>query len=98
MLCLTVPECRKGDETCWAEIPQSEWAKHRRIELYASKRCVELDVGVIADPELLAEAKKKGLDVTPARGEDLEALIKDAGVPSMPSRFEPATGRKPHEP
>ena len=34
------------------------------------------------DPELLADAKKKGLDVTPASGEDLDALIKDAGVPS----------------
>ena len=34
------------------------------------------------DPELIAEAKKKGLDVTPLSGEDLDALIKEAGVPS----------------
>jgi tripartite-type tricarboxylate transporter receptor subunit TctC len=37
---------------------------------------------MVADPELLADAKKKGLDVTPASGEDLQALIKDAGLPS----------------
>ena len=37
---------------------------------------------MIADPELLADAKKRGLDATPASGEDLEAMIKDAGVPS----------------
>ncbi|MGZ8521553.1 MAG: Bug family tripartite tricarboxylate transporter substrate binding protein [Candidatus Binatia bacterium] len=37
---------------------------------------------MIADPELLAEAKKKGLDATPLSGEELEALIKEAGVPS----------------
>jgi len=35
------------------------------------------------DPELLADARKKGLDVTPATGEELEAMIKDAGVPSL---------------
>jgi tripartite-type tricarboxylate transporter receptor subunit TctC len=34
------------------------------------------------DPELLADAKKKGLDVAPLSGEDVEALIKEAGVPS----------------
>lgn len=34
------------------------------------------------DPELIAEAKKKGLDAAPMSGEDLEAMIKDAGVPS----------------
>ena len=38
---------------------------------------------MMVDPELLADARKKGLDVTPASGEDLEALIKDAGVPSQ---------------
>jgi tripartite-type tricarboxylate transporter receptor subunit TctC len=38
---------------------------------------------MIADPELIADAKKKGLDVTPASGEELEAMIKDAGVPSQ---------------
>ncbi|MGZ8497887.1 MAG: hypothetical protein ACXW5W_05630, partial [Candidatus Binatia bacterium] len=37
---------------------------------------------MIADPELLAEAKKKGLDATPLSGEELDALIKEAGVPS----------------
>ncbi len=37
---------------------------------------------MMVDPELLADAKKKGLDVTPASGEELEAMIKDAGVPS----------------
>ena len=37
---------------------------------------------MMSDPELLADAKKKGLDVTPASGEELDALIKDAGVPS----------------
>jgi hypothetical protein len=36
---------------------------------------------MMSDPELLADAKKKGLDVTPASGEELEAMIKDAGVP-----------------
>jgi tripartite-type tricarboxylate transporter receptor subunit TctC len=36
---------------------------------------------MMADPELLAEAKKKSLDVTPLSGEELEALIKDVGVP-----------------
>ena len=34
------------------------------------------------DPELIAEAKKKGLDAAPLTGEELEALIKEAGVPS----------------
>jgi len=38
---------------------------------------------MITDPELLADAKKKGLDATPASGEELEAMIKDAGVPSQ---------------
>ena len=38
---------------------------------------------MIADPELIADANKKGLDVTPASGEELEAMIKDAGVPSQ---------------
>jgi hypothetical protein len=38
---------------------------------------------IMADPELLAEAKKKGLDATPLSGEELEAMIKDAGVPSQ---------------
>jgi hypothetical protein len=38
---------------------------------------------MMADPELIAEAKKKGLDIMPASGEDLEALIKDAGVPAQ---------------
>jgi tripartite-type tricarboxylate transporter receptor subunit TctC len=37
---------------------------------------------MMADPELSAEAKRKGLDITPASGEELEALIKEAGVPS----------------
>ncbi|MGZ8495670.1 MAG: hypothetical protein ACXWWP_07195 [Candidatus Binatia bacterium] len=37
---------------------------------------------MIADPELLAEAKKKGLDATPLSGGELDALIKEAGVPS----------------
>ncbi len=37
---------------------------------------------MMTDPDLLAEAKKKGLDTTPASGEELEAMIKDAGVPS----------------
>jgi len=37
---------------------------------------------MMTDPELLAEAKKKGLDVTPLSGEELDALIKEAGVPS----------------
>lgn len=37
---------------------------------------------MMADPELLAEARKKGLDVTPLSGEELEAMIRDAGVPS----------------
>jgi hypothetical protein len=37
---------------------------------------------MIADSELRADARKKGLDVTPASGEELEAMIKDAGVPS----------------
>ncbi|MGZ8485880.1 MAG: Bug family tripartite tricarboxylate transporter substrate binding protein [Candidatus Binatia bacterium] len=37
---------------------------------------------MIVDPELLAEAKKKGLDATPLSGEELDALIKEAGVPS----------------
>lgn len=37
---------------------------------------------MMTDPELIAEAKKKGLDVTPLSGEDLEALIREAGVPS----------------
>ena len=43
------------------------------------------------DPELIAEAKKKGLDVTPLSGEDLDALIKEAGVPSadMVQRLKP---------
>lgn len=46
---------------------------------------------MMADAELIAEAKKKGLDVTPLSGEDLEALIKDAGVPSadMVQRLKP---------
>jgi len=35
------------------------------------------------DPQLLADAKSKGLDVTPATGEELDALIRDAGVPSQ---------------
>ena len=29
------------------------------------------------DPEFIAEAKSKNLDITPSRGEDLEALAKD---------------------
>jgi tripartite-type tricarboxylate transporter receptor subunit TctC len=37
---------------------------------------------MMADPELLAEAKKKGLDAAPLSGEELDALIKEAGVPS----------------
>jgi tripartite-type tricarboxylate transporter receptor subunit TctC len=37
---------------------------------------------MMSDPELLADAKKKGLDVAPLSGEDVEALIKEAGVPS----------------
>ena len=37
---------------------------------------------MMADPELLAEAKKKGLDATPLSGEELDAMIRDAGVPS----------------
>jgi hypothetical protein len=46
---------------------------------------------MIADPELLADAKKKGLDVTPASGEDLEALIRDAGLasPDLIQRLKP---------
>lgn len=38
---------------------------------------------MMQDPELIAEAKKKGLDLTPASGEELEAIIKEAGVPSL---------------
>jgi len=37
---------------------------------------------MMADPELVADAKKKGLDAAPLSGEELEALIKEAGVPS----------------
>jgi tripartite-type tricarboxylate transporter receptor subunit TctC len=37
---------------------------------------------MMGDPELIAEAKKKGLDAAPLSGEELEALIKEAGVPS----------------
>jgi hypothetical protein len=37
---------------------------------------------MMSDGELIADAKRKGLDITPATGEDLEALIKAAGVPS----------------
>jgi len=37
---------------------------------------------MMADQELIAEAKKKGLDAAPLTGEELEALIKEAGVPS----------------
>jgi len=46
---------------------------------------------MMADPEVIAEAKKKGLDLTPLSGEALEALIKEAGVPSadMVQRLKP---------
>jgi hypothetical protein len=37
---------------------------------------------VVKDPELLAEAKKIRMDVTPQRGEDLQKLAK--GVMSQP--------------
>ena len=38
---------------------------------------------MMADNELLAEAKRKGLDVTPLTGDELEGLIKEAGIPSQ---------------
>lgn len=34
----------------------------------------------LADPELLAEAKKKGLDIDPTPGEELEALAKEVAL------------------
>jgi tripartite-type tricarboxylate transporter receptor subunit TctC len=34
----------------------------------------------LADPELLAEAKKKGLDIDPSPGDELEALAKEVSV------------------
>ena len=34
------------------------------------------------DPELLAEAKKKGLSITPTRGEELEMAAKSVVVQS----------------
>jgi len=37
---------------------------------------------MMTDPELLADAKKKGLDATPMSGEELDALIKEVGLPS----------------
>ncbi|MBM4260924.1 MAG: hypothetical protein FJ145_05705 [Deltaproteobacteria bacterium] len=37
---------------------------------------------MMQDPDLIAEVKRKGLDLTPASGEELEAIIKEAGVPS----------------
>lgn len=37
---------------------------------------------MMLDSDLIAEAKRKGLDLTPASGEELEAIIKEAGVPS----------------
>ena len=40
-------------------------------------------VKTMNDPEMQAEAKKKGLDMRPASGEELETLIKEAGVPSQ---------------
>jgi tripartite-type tricarboxylate transporter receptor subunit TctC len=46
---------------------------------------------MMTDPELLADAKKKGLDVAPLSGEDVEALIKEAGVlsPEVIQRLKP---------
>ena len=38
---------------------------------------------MMSDGELIADAKKKGLDITPATGDELDALIKEAGVPSQ---------------
>ena len=38
---------------------------------------------MMSDGELIADAKKKGLDITPATGVELDALIKEAGVPSQ---------------
>ena len=37
---------------------------------------------MMTDPELLADARKKGLDATPMSGEELDALIKEVGLPS----------------
>jgi tripartite-type tricarboxylate transporter receptor subunit TctC len=34
----------------------------------------------LGDPELLAEAKKKGLDIDPTAGDELEALAKEVGA------------------
>jgi len=38
---------------------------------------------MMSDGDLIADAKKKGLDITPATGDELDALIKEAGVPSQ---------------
>ena len=38
---------------------------------------------LMSDGELIADAQKKGLDITPATGDELDALIKEAGVPSQ---------------
>jgi hypothetical protein len=38
---------------------------------------------MMSDSQLIADAKSKGLDITPASGEELDALIKEAGVPSQ---------------
>ncbi|HUR71806.1 MAG TPA: tripartite tricarboxylate transporter substrate-binding protein [Candidatus Limnocylindrales bacterium] len=37
---------------------------------------------MMMDPELLADARKKGLDAMPMSGEELDALIKEVGLPS----------------
>ncbi len=46
---------------------------------------------MMSDAELIADAKKKGRDLTPASGEELEAMIKEAGLPSadMIQRLKP---------
>jgi tripartite-type tricarboxylate transporter receptor subunit TctC len=40
------------------------------------------------DPELLAEAKKQNLDITPTSGEDLESLAKQVTASQKPTVIE----------
>jgi tripartite-type tricarboxylate transporter receptor subunit TctC len=50
------------------------------IPMELVKQLREAYMKALSDPELLAEAKKKGLDIDPSPGDELEALAKEVGA------------------